>query len=61
MMRPIGNQPLPDEMDEVLDDQERALLDRADVPDAEKAEVTERLERRRETRLAFAAEDEPLP
>jgi hypothetical protein len=60
-MRPNGNQPLPDEMDELLDDQERALLDRDDVPDEEKAEVTERLERRREARLELAAEDEPLP
>jgi hypothetical protein len=38
-------QPNSDETQNVLDDEERKLLDRPDVPDEVKAEIEERLER----------------
>jgi hypothetical protein len=45
-MRPPENSANNDEFETLLDDADRELLERPDVPDDVKAEVTERLERR---------------
>jgi len=44
-MRPPENEPDAKEIETLLDDEERGLLDRPDVPDDVKSEVTERLDR----------------
>lgn len=41
------HEPLSQELDELLTDEERDSLSRADVPDDVRAEILERLERRR--------------
>jgi hypothetical protein len=42
------HEPLPDEIERLLTDEERDTLSRANVPDDVRAEIFERLERRRE-------------
>ncbi len=54
-MRPPENDSKTDEFETLLDDEDRELLEKPDVPDDVKAEVTERLERRHEKEL----EEEP--
>jgi hypothetical protein len=44
-MRSPENEPESEKTRNVLDEEERKLLDRPDVPDDVKAEITERLER----------------
>jgi hypothetical protein len=44
-MRPPENEPDSDKTRSVLDDEERELLDRPEVPDDVKSEIEERLER----------------
>ena len=46
-MRP-SDEPIEDEVEEVLSDEERQVLERPDVPDEVKTEIDERQERRRE-------------
>jgi hypothetical protein len=50
-MRPPENDSTTDEFETLLDDEDRELLERPDVPDDVKAEVTERLERRHDEEL----------
>ncbi len=50
-MRPPEKKPNTDEFETLLDDEDRELLEKPDVPDDVKAEVTERLERRHEDAL----------
>ncbi len=50
-MRPPEKNPNTDEFERLLDDEDRELLEKPDVPDDVKAEVTERLERRHEDEL----------
>lgn len=50
-MRPTDMEPQPDELEDFLEDEERALLDDAGVPDEVKTEIRERLERFRERDL----------
>lgn len=45
-MRPPENQRGSDEFGKLLDDEDRELLEKPDVPDDVKGDVTERLERR---------------
>ncbi|MBV8344750.1 MAG: hypothetical protein JO190_07125 [Candidatus Eremiobacteraeota bacterium] len=47
-MRPPENEPGPEELRELLDEEESKLLDQPEIPDDVKSELTERLERRRE-------------
>lgn len=60
-MRPIGNQPLPEELEELLDQQDLEVVEREDVPDERKVEVTNRIEVRRETEVEDSVADGPLP
>ncbi len=55
-MRPPENDPNTDEFETLLDDEDRELLEKPDVPDDVKAEVTERLERRHDDE---ALDEEP--
>ena len=57
-MRPTDMEPEQRELEALLDDEERKLLDDPDVPDDVKAEIGERLKRFREEDLeAELAED----
>lgn len=60
-MRPPENEPDREELENLLDDEERALLDNPNVPDEVKSEVTERLERLHDEDLDGELEDEPPP
>lgn len=60
-MRPTENEPPQAELETLLDDEERLLLEDPQVPDDVKAEVAERLERFREGDLEAQVEDTPLP
>lgn len=50
-MRPPENEPDSEEMRTLLEDEERGLLDKPEVPDEVKSEVNERLERVHEKEL----------
>jgi hypothetical protein len=50
-------EPLPQELEKLLTDEERQVLDEPDTPDEVKAEIVERLERRREQELDALRED----
>lgn len=50
-MRPPENDPDSDEIETVLEDEERGLLDKPEVPDDVKSEVNERFERYHEEEL----------
>lgn len=50
MFRP-EHEPLPEEFERLLTEEERDTLSRADVPDDVRAEIFEQLERRKETRI----------
>jgi hypothetical protein len=45
------NEPLPQDLERLLTDEERDTLSRAAVPDEVRAEIFERLERRKEVEL----------
>jgi hypothetical protein len=60
-MRPPENEPSPEELQHLLDEEERGILKRADVPDDVKSEVSERLERSDEDDLEEELEDETPP
>ena len=60
-MRPPENEPDSQELENLLDDEERALLDDPSVPDDVKSEVNERLERWSDEELEEEIEDEPPP
>jgi hypothetical protein len=47
-MRPPENEPDSEQIESLLDEEEQKLLDRPDVPDDVKSELTERIERRHE-------------
>jgi hypothetical protein len=61
MMRPPDNEPDSEEIETLLDDEDRRVLDRPDVPDDVKSEITERLERWREEELEDEIPDGPPP
>lgn len=50
MFRP-EHEPLPQEFERLLTEEERDTLSRADVPDDVRAEIFEALERRKETQI----------
>lgn len=50
-MRPTDMEPGQEELEELLDGEERALLDDPNVPDDVKAEVRERLRRSQDAEL----------
>jgi hypothetical protein len=50
-MRPPENEPDAEELEQLLDDEDRRLLDNPVVPDDVKSEVEERLDRWREEEL----------
>jgi hypothetical protein len=60
-MRPPDNEPDSEEIETLLDDEDRRVLDRPDVPDDVKSEITERLERWREEELEDEIPDGPPP
>jgi hypothetical protein len=60
-MRPPDNEPDPEELAKLRDDEDRRLLDRPDIPDDVKSEVSERLERLEDEELEDELEDEPPP
>ena len=60
-MRPPENEPNPEELQELLNQEERGILERADVPDDVKSEVNERLERHDDEELEEEIEDEIPP
>ncbi len=60
-MRPPDNDPGPEELEALLEGEERSLLDNPAVPDDVKAEVTERLDRHGDEILEEEIEDEPPP
>lgn len=60
-MRPFGNQPRPDEIEQLIDEEEQDVISREGIRDAEKSEVAGRLEAWREADLEAAAGDEPIP
>ena len=60
-MRPFGDQPRRDELEKLLTDEERTLMERADVPDEQKVEIADRLESFAETDLETESGDEPVP
>ncbi|HZV76544.1 MAG TPA: hypothetical protein VFF63_02155 [Candidatus Babeliales bacterium] len=60
-MRPPDNEPNLDELETLVDAEDRALLDKPSVPDDIKAEITERLDRHRDEELADEIEDGPPP
>ncbi|HVA33088.1 MAG TPA: hypothetical protein VNG31_03000 [Candidatus Baltobacteraceae bacterium] len=59
-MRPTDPEPPPQELEALLTDEERRVLDGPDVPEDVKTEIFERLERRRTAELEGLAPDEPL-
>ena len=60
-MRPISPEPPADEIEAVLTDEERRLLDDAGVPEEVKTEILVRLERHRDEAVAEEIEDGPVP
>jgi hypothetical protein len=50
-MRPTDMEPVQEELEALLDDEDRELLAEIDVPDDVKVEIDERLERFREEKL----------
>ena len=60
-MRPPDNEPDSEELEELVDDEDRELLGKPDVPDEVKAEITERLDRFRDEELAEEIADGPPP
>ncbi|HTA56070.1 MAG TPA: hypothetical protein VK755_15095 [Candidatus Acidoferrales bacterium] len=60
-MRPPLNEPDDQELEELVDDEDRDLLGKPDVPDDVKAEITERLDRFRDEEYADEIEDGPPP
>jgi hypothetical protein len=60
-MRPPDNEPDSQELEALLDDEDRQLLDNPTVPDDVKAEVTERLDRFSDEDLEEEIEDGPPP
>ncbi len=60
-MRPPDNEPGPEELESLFEDEERSLLENPAVPDDVKAEVTERLDRYGDEILEEEIEDEPPP
>jgi hypothetical protein len=61
MMRPPDNEPDSEEIETLLDDEDRGVLERPDVPDDVKSEISERLERFHEEDLDEEIEDGPPP
>jgi hypothetical protein len=60
-MRPPHDEPDSEELEELLDGEDRGLLERPDVPDDVKSEVNERLERFGDELLEDETEDGPPP
>jgi hypothetical protein len=60
-MRPPVNEPDDQELEELVDNEDRDLLGKPDVPDDVKAEITERLDRFRDEAYADEIEDGPPP
>lgn len=60
-MRPPVNEPDDQELEELVDNEDRDLLGKPDVPDDVKAEITERLDRFRDEVYADEIEDGPPP
>jgi hypothetical protein len=60
-MRPPLNEPDDQELEELVDDEDRDLLGKPDVPDDVKAEITDRLARFRDEEYADEIEDGPPP
>lgn len=60
-MRPPVNEPDDQELEELVDNEDRDLLGKSDVPDNVKAEITERLDRFRDEIYADEIEDGPPP
>lgn len=60
-MRPPVNEPDDQELEELVDNEDRDLLGKPDVPDDVKAEITERLDRFRDEEYADEIEDGPPP
>ncbi|MBV8531043.1 MAG: hypothetical protein JO104_06970 [Candidatus Eremiobacteraeota bacterium] len=60
-MRPPINEPDDQELEALVDDEDRGLLDKPSVPDDVKAEITERLDRFRDEELAEEIADGPPP
>jgi len=60
-MRPPLNEPDDQELEELVDDEDRDLLGKPDVPGDVKAEITERLDRFRDEEYADEIEDGPPP
>ncbi len=60
-MRPLDNEPDSEELQALLEDEERRILDNPIVPDDVKAEVTERLEHLEDELLEEETEDGPPP
>ncbi|MDE2480563.1 MAG: hypothetical protein KGN02_00035 [bacterium] len=59
-MRPTDAEPTEEELDELLTDEERRLLARGDLPDDVRAEIRDRLERRRIEELEEELPDGPI-
>jgi hypothetical protein len=60
-MRPPLNEPDDEQLEELVDNEDRDLLGKPDVPDDVKAEITERLDRFRDEVYADEIEDGPPP
>ena len=60
-MRPPHDEPDSEELESLLDDEDRGLLDNPSVPDDVKAEVTERLDRWRDEEIEEESEEGPRP
>lgn len=60
-MRPLDNEPNSNEIETLLEDEERRILDNPIVPDEVKAEVTERLQHFEDELLEEETEDGPPP
>jgi len=58
-MRATDGEPTPQELELLLDDEERARIADPLVPDDEKSEIEARLEARREIEVESAVPDEP--
>ncbi len=59
-MRPTDQEPTEEELDDLLTDEERRLLARDDLPDDIRAEIRDRLERRRIEELESELPDGPI-
>jgi hypothetical protein len=60
-MRPPDNEPSPEDLEKLRDEERRELLEKPDVPDEVKSEVTERLARLDDEELEDELEDELPP